>query len=57
MSHQIMTIEELSKERDELTRRLMAALQHLSRERQFSILTSFLSLEELRKLIEFQERV
>jgi hypothetical protein len=49
-------IAKLSKERDELIRRLMKALEHLSRERQFSILSSYLSMVELRKLVEFQER-
>jgi len=50
------TIAELSKERTELIRRLMVALQHLSRERQFVILTAFMSVKELHELVEFQER-
>ena len=49
-------IAKLSKERDELIRRLMKALEHLSRERQFSILTSFMSMDELHELVKFQER-
>ena len=55
MSDMHKTIAELSKERDELIRRLMAALEHLPREKQYSILTSFLSIKELRKLVKFQE--
>lgn len=49
------TTAELLKERDMLIRRLLKALEHLSRERQFSVLTSFMSLDELHKLVKFQE--
>lgn len=50
------TIAELSKERDELIHRLLKALEHLSRVQQFSILTSFMSIDELHELVKFQER-
>lgn len=56
MTNATESIADLSKKRDELIRRLLKALEHLSREQQFSILTSFMSLDELRELVKFQER-
>jgi hypothetical protein len=49
-------LEDLIAAREALTRRLMEALKHLTLEDQYSVLTSFLSLEDLRRLVEFQER-
>jgi hypothetical protein len=41
--------------RDVLVRRLMKALRHLPKERQYAVITSFMSLKELERIVEFQE--
>lgn len=44
------------KQRAELIKRLMKALEHLSREHQYAVLCSWMSMDELEKLVRFQER-
>jgi hypothetical protein len=42
--------------REAATKRLIAALQHVDRERAIFIICSFMSIDEVEKLAEFQER-
>ena len=44
------------KARIDLTERLLKALEHLSVREQMAIVTSFLSLSDLKEITEFQER-
>lgn len=43
-------------EREELTQRMVRALEHLSVPHQISIICSFIPLSTLRRVVEFQER-
>ena len=52
----ISSIFDVSNERHKLLERLLKALDHLPRERQFAILTSWYSVKKLRKITKFQER-
>jgi hypothetical protein len=55
-SSAISKIHEICSRRDKAVRSLLKSLEHLSREQQFSILTSWMSLDDLEKLAEFQKR-
>ncbi len=48
-------LDQLLTKRSKLVTRLLKSLSHLEREHQFAILTSWLSLEDLEKLVKFQE--
>lgn len=50
------SIEPLLERRDAAIKRLCRALAHRSREDVMAIITSFLSIDELEKLAEFQDR-
>jgi hypothetical protein len=52
----IEKILELLSRRDKAVRSLLSSLEHLPREQQFAVLTSNLSVEELERLAEFQDR-
>ena len=49
-------IDELCMRRDKAIRSLLKSLGHLSREQQFSIITSFMSIDDLEHLAKFQDR-
>jgi hypothetical protein len=49
-------VAKLLKRREEAVQSLLKSLEHLSKEEQFVILTSWLSIEELEKLAIFQRR-
>lgn len=48
-------IKTLERRRD-LTKRLNAALDHLSREAAILVVSSFISLDKLEEIVEFQEK-
>lgn len=49
-------LDDIFAQKDALIKRLMKALEHLDRDRQYTILCSWMSTKELKELVEFQER-
>lgn len=51
----IARITALLDRRDRCIKSLLRTLEHLDRERQFAVLTSYLSIDDLERLTRFQE--
>ena len=56
MSTPFARVQSLLERRSRAVGSLLRSLAHLDRERQFSVLTAYLSIDDLERLARFQER-